>query len=398
MRTVEPWVPGNRVQLLENGEEYYPKVLAAIAAADTEIIVETFILFEDKVGNAFQKALIDAARRGVRVDLTVDGYGSFALSAEFIGAMTEVGIRYHVYRPQPRLFGLRSDIFRRLHRKIVVVDGRLAYVGGINICHEHIEDFGEESKQDYAVEMEGPIVAPIARHSRLFVARLMQQNGETPPQELLRNLPAPERSGDTDTMFVVRDNDRHHSDIERHYRLALRLAKRRVVIANAYFFPGMRLMRALRGAARRGVEVVLILQGKPDMPKVKWLAETLYDDLLSAGVKIYEYCERPLHGKVAVVDDHWATVGSSNLDPLSLYLNLESNLMIRDAAFNESLTASLARLATRSCQKVDPRTAPRRAWIGRALSFLAYHLMRRFPRWGGWQPAHAESAGVARGT
>lgn len=121
---------------------------------------------------------------------------------------------------------------------------------------------------------------------------------------------------------MTRDNAAHADDIERHYRIAIRAARRRIVIANAYFLPGYRLLKGLRDAARRGVEVTLILQGHPDMPWVTAATRSLYHYLLPAGVRIVEYCRRPFHGKVAVVDDEWATVGSSNLDPLSLWLNL----------------------------------------------------------------------------
>jgi cardiolipin synthase len=162
-----------------------------------------------------------------------------------------------------------------------------------------------------------------------------------------------------------------------------------VVIANAYFFPGYRLVREMRRAARRGVEVALILQGQPDMPIVKTAAGLLYDHLQRAGVRIYEYCERPLHGKVALVDNAWATVGSSNLDPLSLSLNLEANVVIRDARFNATLHERLARLMRDCCKQVEP--APRTRWEGLRLlrGYCVYHLMRWFPAWAGWLPRHA---------
>jgi cardiolipin synthase len=154
----------------------------------------------------------------------------------------------------------------------------------------------------------------------------------------------------------VRDNRRHMDDIERHYRIAIRAAKKRIVIANAYFFPGYRFIKELKRAARRGVDVRLILQGEPDMPFVKTAASMLYHHLLRAGVKIYEYCERPLHGKVALMDDEWATVGSSNLDPMSLSFNLEANVIIRDRAFNQTLSANLDKLMCNACSEVTEKT------------------------------------------
>ena len=153
------WVPGNKVELLENGEQYYPAVFDAIAQAEREVLIETFILFEDKVGLELQRVLIEAARRGVSVDLTVDGWGSPDLSDAYVAALAEAGVRLRAFDPQPKILGLRLHVFRRMHRKIVVVDGRMAFVGGINFSADHLGDFGPEAKQDYSVRIEGPLVA-----------------------------------------------------------------------------------------------------------------------------------------------------------------------------------------------------------------------------------------------
>jgi cardiolipin synthase len=189
-------------------------------------------------------------------------------------------------------------------------------------------------------------------------------------------------------MLVIRDNDRHPNDIERHYRAAIRAARREVVIANAYFFPGWRLLNEMRKAARRGVAVKLIVQGKPDMQIVSVAARLLYPDLLADGVAVHEYCRRPLHGKVALVDDEWCTVGSSNLDPLSLALNLEANVIIRHRGFSQALRERMERLMHEDCHPVHPEAgAPRTAW--RVLvGTLAFHFMHRFPRWAERLPAH----------
>ena len=195
-------------------------------------------------------------------------------------------------------------------------------------------------------------------------------------------------AGTAHAMFVTRDNQQHTNDIERHYRVALRAARSRVVIANAYFFPGYRFIREMRRAAKRGVDVRLILQGQPDMPIVRTAASLLYDHLLRAGVRIYEYCDRPLHGKVALVDDNWSTVGSSNLDPLSLSLNLEANVVIRDEAFNAHLHERLAHLMEHSCRQIEIPAPGRWDWLRLLRSYCAFHAMRWFPTWAGWLPRH----------
>jgi cardiolipin synthase len=386
------WIAGNDIRLLENGEGFFPRVFECIAQAKQEVLLETFILFEDKVGVQLRQALMAAAARGVQVDVTIDGFGSPDLSDDFIQGLRDAGVRIHVFDPGKRLLGWRWNVLRRMHRKIVVIDGALAFVGGINFSADHLADFGPTAKQDYSVEIRGPLVAEIHRFTHTALAqgqRYQRQRQWWRSRKQLRshpeNLP---RVGSASAMLVVRDNGEHRSDIERHYRIAIRSARERVVIANAYFFPGYRFMKELRRAARRGVDVRLILQGQPDMPIVKTAASMLYHQLLGAGVRIYEYCERPLHGKVALMDDEWSTVGSSNLDPLSLALNLEANVIIRDREFNRHLYQRLEHLMRHSCKQVEAdELGEARGWP-LVRSFFAYHFTRRYPAWASWLPRH----------
>jgi cardiolipin synthase A/B len=376
------WTAGNRFTLLENGEQFYPAVFEAIAAARHEVMIETFILFEDKVGLALQRELIAAARRGVRVDLTVDGWGTPDLSKAYVEPLEAAGVHLRAFDPHPRVLGLRLHLFRRMHRKIVVVDARVAFVGGINFSADHLGDYGPEAKQDYSVRFEGPLVAQV----RQFVLLQLGQPQRPPPPGAQTDAPA----GDVEAMFVTRDNVRQRDAIEREYRAAIRAARSEVVIANAYFFPGYRLIKALRRAARRGVKVRLVLQGQPDMAIVKTAAEMLHRRLVDSGVEIHEYCKRPLHGKVAVIDGLWATVGSSNLDPLSLALNLEANVIVRDRDFAAELRARLEALMCEHCRRLEPhQLAQRRSGWRVWLDTLAYHVTRHFPAWAGWLPAHA---------
>jgi len=375
------WVPGHRVELLENGEGYFPAVLDAIARARHEVLIETFILFEDKVGHELQRALIEAARRGVQIDMTVDGWGSIDLSKPFLSALAEAGVRVHMFDPQPRVLGLRLHVFRRMHRKIVLVDGRTALVGGINFSADHLQDFGPEAKQDYSVLVEGPLVPRIRR----FMLKQLGRDAD----ERLPGAGSTKRAGDAEVMFVARDNRHQRDAIERQYRAAIHAARHEVVIANAYFFPGYRLLRAMRRAVRRGVRVRLILQGQPDMKIVKHAARLLHPQLIAAGVEIYEYCKRPMHAKIALVDEAWSTVGSSNLDPLSLSLNFEANVMIRDRAFNADLRARLHHLMHEECKQLQSDAiTPRPGGWRVLLDTLAYHATRRFPAWAGYLPAH----------
>ena len=386
------WVPGNRVTLLENGEEFFPRVFEAVRRAQREVIIETFILYEDKVGTELHACLCAAARRGVRVDLLVDGFGSPHLSEAFIQEMASAGVRLRVFDPGHSILGQRLNLLRRMHRKIVVVDDACAFVGGINFSADQLLDFGDTAKQDYAVELNGPIVQLIHRFAAHAVAAGKKaqavRNHRPGPPEHERASSAHARAGEAEVCLVTRDNWRHPNDIERHYRVAIRSARQRVVIANAYFFPGYRLVQDMRNAARRGVDVRLILQGEPDIPIVRVAARMLYHHLLLAGVSIFEYCERPMHAKVALTDDCWSTVGSSNLDPLSLALNLEANVVVHDPAFNRALFERLEHMSS-SCKRIEAADLDKWSSWRLVRSFVVFHLLRWYPSWIAWLPRHA---------
>jgi cardiolipin synthase len=377
------WLPGHQVRLLENGEEFFPAAFDAIRSARHEVLLETFIVFEDSVGWALHAALIEAARRGVQVDVMVDGFGSGDLGPRFVSELVEAGVRLRIFDPGRRILGIRLGVLRRMHRKILVVDGTTAYVGGINYSADHLIAYGPGAKQDYAVEVLGPVVDEVRR---MAIATIRTGRAVSPRRAGARDRAG--AAGSAQAQFVTRDNREHHNDIERHYRAAIRSARKRVLIANAYFFPGYLLLREMRRAARRGVDVHLILQGEPDMPIAKIAASMLYEHLQKAGVHIHEFCRHPLHGKVAVVDDDWATVGSSNLDPLSLSLNLEANLIIRDAAFAGELSSRLERLIRDDCR--DAPRAPARRWRlwTSVRSAVVFHILRSFPRWASLLPRH----------
>lgn len=390
------WTQGNELTLLENGEAFFPAVFEAIEAARDYVMLETFIWFDDEVGRALRTALIDAAGRGVKVDITVDGYGSAELGRDFVDGLTDAGVRLHVFAPLPPMLGYQINLFRRLHRKLVVVDGEVAFVGGINYSGEHLRSFGAKSKQDYAVKIRGPAVADIDRFCCDAIGDAPK--GRRSLRGLLRRLPRgwnrPEAGAQV--LFVARDDHNHRSAIEAMYRLGLRKARRDIILLNAYFFPGYRFLRAMRQAVERGARVRLILQGEPDKDYVKFAGSTLYDYLLKIGVEVWEYMERPAHAKVAVMDDEWATVGSSNLDPFSLSLNLEANVFVQDAAFAAELRGRLEHLLEEHCRRVTREDVQRRGPLWHLWRWVAYHLLRHFPRLAQLVPLRNEREQVTR--
>ncbi|WP_341959065.1 cardiolipin synthase ClsB [Pseudomonas sp. RC10] len=375
------WQDGNSAELLINGEDFFGRVFECIRAAQKEVLIETFIIFEDRVGEGLQQAVIEAASRGVRVVITVDDYGTSDLSTAFVQAMISAGVQIQLFDPRPKLMGMRTNLFRRLHRKVVVIDAELAFMGGINYSVDHMADTGITAKQDYAVLVRGPIVADIYRSTLNMLGPVVRKTF-TPLKVVTR------RAGSARMLMAERDNARHTTDIEEQYLLAMRSATQRITIANAYFFPSYRFLRELRNAARRGVKVTLVLQGQPDMPFVRMCSRLTYTWLLREGVVIHEYKQRALHGKVALIDQEWSTVGSSNLDPLSLALNLEANLFIRDPALNHQLHEHLQELAATHSKQANLKGLAKGQWWRAPMIFFSFHFLRHFPAIAGLFPVH----------
>ncbi len=322
--------------------------------------------------------------------LTVDGFGTADLSADYMARLAQAGVAVRMFSPGHRLLGKRANLFRRLHRKLVAIDASIAFVGGINLCVDHLVEASPIAKQDYVVEVQGPAAQVI----HTFMQEALDAGAEARHAERRRRRPAAPENAASDAalpgaaLLVTRDNQAHRNDIEQHYLMAIRAARREIIIANAYFLPGYRLLQAICAAARRGVDVRLILQGRPDMLWVKRTVDMLYAHLRESGVRIFEYCERPIHSKVAVVDDDWSTVGSSNLDPLSLSLNLEANLVIRDDTFVATLKDNLRDLMSRSCTEIAAVDNGHGAWWHGIATPVIFHFLRKFPAWAGWLPAH----------
>ena len=379
---------GNDVTLRRGGDELFPAMRRAIARSVHEVWLATYIFHHDDTAREMADVLIAAARRGVRVRVVVDGFGSNnslpALRSWFDEAS---GVALAVFRPIERWTAwLQPGQLRRLHQKLLVVDDEHAFVGGINIIDDRVDlHHGRtaEPRLDFAVELRGPIVVPVAQTTRAMWTRAafgqewreellaLARSGEplAGARVLLQQLRILPRSAaeppqvlpPVRAAFVVRDNLRQRRAIERSYIAALQRARERIDIVCAYFYPGKAFRRTLRQAARRGVRVRLLLQGKLDYRIAGLAAQVLYDELLSQGVRIYEYTPAFLHAKVALADDDWATVGSSNIDPLSLLLNLEANVIVSDAAFTRDLAEAFERAVADSREVTAPPV--RAGWL-----------------------------------
>ncbi|MGB5079619.1 MAG: cardiolipin synthase ClsB [Burkholderiales bacterium] len=366
------FLPGNRLTLLRSGTEYFPALEAAIGAARSEILLETYIYAADGTGERITRALCAAAERGVAVRVLVDGFGSRDFPRKIARSLRAAGAKLLVYRPEAWNFRFRSERLRRMHRKLAVIDGAVAFVGGINIIDDRDTPHPVSPRYDYAVKVEGPLLASIQHAAILLWNRIAWRRLDRGLRVSGWIAPEIGRRGPQRAAFVTRDNFRHRRDIENAYLAAIASAQQEIIIASAYFFPGARFRRALVHAAARGVRVVLLLQGRVEYVLLHYASRALYGTLLEAGVEIYEYHKSFMHAKVAVVDGYWATIGSSNIDPFSLLLAREANVMVEDRRF-------AARL--RNLLRADMQTGAR---LIVKTSWFELPLWRRVPIWVGY--------------
>ena len=380
-------IPNNQITLLQNGEDYFPAIEAALDRAVHEIYLESYIFKNDHTGQRIAEALRRAALRGVKTHLLIDGFGSHGMPKTMVDYLAGAGVMVLKFRPKTSPWTLRRRRLRRLHRKIVVVDQKIAFVGGINIIDD-MDLTGQTSpRYDYAVSVEGPLVEEIYDSARRVWSRVVWTRlGHGWVRDTDRQAPSTEPRGLMRSAFLVRDNIRHRRDIENAYLQAIEQAQFEIIIANSYFLPGLNFRHALLDAAGRGVRVILLLQGRVEYPLLHYATHALYGNFLEAGMEIYEYHRSLMHAKVAVIDEHWATVGSSNLDPFSLLLALEANVVVDDENFAKKLKQSLEEAVKLGARPVFANNWKTQTIRLRLASWLSYGLVRFMVGMAGYAP------------
>ena len=395
----------HQLLLLRGGNAYFGSLVQEITRAHHEVRIETYIFEFDPSGCLVAEALERAAARGVSVYLTMDGVGTPQLPAEWVERFDRAGVQWRIFLPLGRLGVLMPVRWRRLHRKLCVVDGAIAYCGGINVQDDFFDSVHGQLNQprlDFALRVTGPLVRDVLevmtrfwwrrtpsaevrgrglgaawRDLRLSMQRAVADRRQSADAGAFGQSVAPGTAAPgARAQLVLRDNLRNRQKIERAYLKALGAARREVMVANAYFLPGARLRRALMHAARRGVRVRLLLQGRYEYFLQYHATRPLYGKLLEAGVEIHEYTASFMHAKVAVIDGHWATVGSSNLDPFSLLLAREANVVVDDVEFSGALRESLEQAITQGSRRVEADAFANRSWRQRALEALASAALR----------------------
>ncbi len=375
-----PWV------LLQGSTEFFPSLVQAIDEAQREVWFETYLFNTAAQGQAVAAALERAAQRGVEVRLVLDGAGSRDMSPEWFERWSRAGVLWRIFEPLGPGGLWFPSRWRRLHRKLCVVDARMAFCGGINILDDwydpHVKRALDRPRLDYAVALyQPPLVADVLAAmaqlwSRLEISRNLRARRIGAALEVWRGSDpwsvSPARG---EMRLVLRDNLRHRFSIQRSYLRAIGRAKTDILIASAFFFPASKLRRALQTAAARGVRVRLLLPGYYEYAVPYRASRVVYRQLLQAGIEIYEYHASYLHAKVATIDDRWATIGSSNLDPLSLLLAREANVVTQDSDLATQLRTRLEAQMQTGAHPVHARLE-RLGWIERLLDLSAYVLMR----------------------
>jgi cardiolipin synthase A/B len=372
------FVEGNQLRLLRNGSAAYPEMLAAIAAAEHQILLEMYWFGSDVVGRRFAAALGAAAQRGVQVAIIFDAVGSVGASEEMFAQLRQAGaqvIEYNPIAPWKRRFRL-SRLTRRDHRKILVVDGKTGFTGGINIADYWLPlDDGGAGWRDDMVRIDGPAVAGLSDCFALVWARLRGSQLSLPGTPAARPSDSPRRARLPAIRVLGQTFLRTQRQISRAYLHYLRRAEQRIFIANSYFVPDRRVLRALARAARRGVDVRIIVPGQSDVDIVRHASRAVWGRLLRAGVRIFEWEESVLHAKTAVVDGLWSTIGTFNFDYFSLRMNLEVNVSVLDARFASRLEASFLE-DVELCREVYLADFRFRSLGQRLLEYLAYRLRK----------------------
>ncbi len=381
-RSMQRWRPGCEVTVLRDGGATYPAMLAALAAAERTICFETYILAADATGDRFKAVLMERARAGVAVRVIYDAVGSFGLPESWVDELRVAGcevIDFNPIAPWRRRFRLSH----RDHRKIIVVDDRVGFTGGLNIANDYaaVED-GGVGWHDVHCEVTGPIVLDLARMFRRTWLRCGGTNYRPPPaasSEPISPASGPTRGPRHLTQAFVRLLDNTHrrqrTTVRRAYLQVIRSAKRSVLIENAYFLPDRGVRRALARAVARGVDVRVLVPGSSDVRLIEWAGLYVFRRMARRGIKILRWRGVMMHAKTATVDALWSTIGSYNFDAQSRFNNLEVTIEILDPATGQALVENFERDVA-NAEPFDEQSWLRQPWWRKAAAWVAYRLRR----------------------
>lgn len=357
-----------KVELVHSGEDYFLRLHTIISNAKSEIHFQTYILENDSTGIKVASALKEAASRNVKVYVLLDGYGSSSLSRQFVNDLISHGIYIRFFSP----FFSSNNFYigRRLHHKVVVIDKKITLIGGINIADKYQGTDNNVSWLDYAVQIENE---EIAENLQQLCRNIYFKNKRTSRKTIKSIIHSVQK---TSVLIIQNDWLKRKNEIGNSYINAIRNAKKEIIIVGSYFLPGQRLMYAIKKAAHKGVKIKIILSGISDIPFVRQATCYLYSSLLKHNIELYEWNNSVLHGKAAVVDKKWATIGSFNLNNLSSYGSIEMNVEINSSEFSKTFKSHLNDVIVQ-CEKIIPETIEKRRKIfTKSINWLCYYMVR----------------------
>lgn len=365
----ELYLPGNELELVTSGEPYFEALLALIKSAQSLLFFQVYIFEEDKTGQEVAAALKEAAGRGVKIYVAVDSYGSKELSRAFVADLRRAGIHFRFFSPLPKHFYLLR-LGRRLHNKAIVADNSEALVSGINVADKYRGTETVPAWLDFSVRVKGPVCADLTQmckriHGNKYFGRTRKslEKNERPHLGTVRS------------RLVLNDWWRRKNHISAGYRAAFRQAQDSIIIVASYFLPSRGVRTALKNAARRGVKVTVMLPGESDIKTAKRAIRYLYRWLLRNNIRIYEWGGSILHGKLAVVDKQWVTLGSYNLNHISEYSSIEMNVETLDKDFAASVIDTLSGLREK-CIRIPADSFSNRDPVNKFLDWFSYILSR----------------------
>lgn len=355
------------IELVHSGEDYFSRLERIIRNSQFEIHIQIYIFENDVTGKKIIEALKEAALRNVKIYMVLDGFGSLSFPSELIKELKDCGINFRFFSP---LFSANSFYLgRRLHQKVVVSDAKTLLIGGINIADKYHGTPTETPWLDYAVELNGKIAKPLQKLCRdiYFKNKHKHQNKIKSIFHLQEEI-----------LINILQNDwlKRKNEISNSYIKAIRNAKEEIIIVGSYFLPGIRLTRALKKASVNKVQIKLILSGISDLPLARRATCYFYRKLLRYDIELYEWNLSVLHGKAAVIDKKWTTIGSFNLNNLSSYGSVEMNVEIYSKSFSETYLVHLNEIMSQ-CQRITPETLKiRNNFFSKMINLLSYLITR----------------------
>jgi len=363
---------GHYIELLRSGELYFAACEKIIDEAKHFIHFQTYIVDDDETGKRFVNALKRAAERGVRVYFLLDAYGGASFSKSLINVVEESGIFFRMFSPGLITKGFQVSL--RLHHKVLLVDGDIAIIGGMNIANRYHGTNYLKEWLDFAILIKGPECA----HVLFILKRLWNRAFISRRERSLETIRNPAYFVD-DVKVKVLENNWYKNKIEilKSYRSALKHAQDRMIIMSGYFLPGRNERKLLRNASRRGVDIKIVLSAESDAAVFKRATNFLYDFILRNNIKIYEYLPSNLHAKVATVDGLWSTIGSYNMNHLSDYGSVEMNVDILDQGFSWQFEELLLEIIDKDCSQITfEEHIHRKTWFYQFTGWLSYQMIR----------------------